>query len=56
MTGQTTGQTVLVEKRFLTGALKGLRIVDRVPVGYPVGQCIREALTGNLVYVTRRAG
>lgn len=46
--------TKLVNKRFLTGLLKGLTIVDRVPLEYPTGKCLHEVLTNDLVYVTAR--
>ncbi len=53
-TVSTYRPTKLVNKRFLTGLLKGLTIVDRVPLDYPTGRCIREVLTHDLVYVTAR--
>ena len=43
---------MLVDKRFLTGNLKGLTIRDTVPVGYPVGKCIRT-VEGSLCIVRR---
>jgi hypothetical protein len=47
-----TTHTLTVKKRFLTGALRGLTITDRVTRSpAPIGKCYHECITNALVQI-----